>query len=101
LIGEHDFSSFCRRIKDKPQASLVRRVLEAEWTRPSEDLFVFEIRANSFCRQMVRSVVGLLVDVGRGRRSAGEIRTVLAARDRTEAGTVAPPQGLCLEEVGY
>ena len=101
LIGEHDFSSFCRRIKDKPNASLVRRVLEAGWTRPHDDLLVFEIRASSFCRQMVRSVVGLLVDVGRGRRSAGEIRTVLAARDRTEAGTVAPPQGLCLEEVGY
>jgi tRNA pseudouridine38-40 synthase len=101
LIGEHDFSSFCRRVKDKPNASLVRRVLEAEWTQPADDLFVFEIRASSFCRQMVRSVVGLLIDVGRGRRSAGEIVGVLTARDRTEAGTVAPPHGLCLEEVGY
>jgi tRNA pseudouridine38-40 synthase len=101
LIGEHDFSSFCRRPRDKPNASLVRRVLEAQWSGPCDDVFEFEIRATSFCRQMVRSVVGLLVDVGRGRRSAGEILTVLRARDRTEAGTVAPPQGLSMEEVGY
>jgi tRNA pseudouridine38-40 synthase len=101
LIGEHDFSSFCRRPKDKPNASMVRRVIAADWTRPSEETYEFEIRATSFCRQMVRSVVGLLVDVGRGSRTAGEVATVLRARDRNEVGRVAPPHGLSLEEVGY
>ncbi|MCU1344111.1 MAG: tRNA pseudouridine(38-40) synthase [Acidimicrobiia bacterium] len=101
LIGEHDFSSFCRKIKEKPEASMVRRVIEAQWSRPSPEIFEFEIRATAFCRQMVRSVVGLLVDVGRGRRTAGEVTEVLRDQNRTAAGTVAPPQGLCLEEVGY
>lgn len=98
LIGEHDFSSFCRR--PDPQATLVRRVLEAGWSAQG-DVATFEIRANAFCHQMVRSIVGLLVDVGLGRRRAGEVLGVLRARDRAQAGTVAPPHGLCLVEVGY
>ena len=103
LIGEHDFSALCRRPRAEPgaQVSLVRRVLDARWDALDEGVLRFEIRANAFCQQMVRSIVGLLVDVGRGRRRAGEIRGLLAARDRTAVGTVAPPHGLCLWEVGY
>ena len=104
LIGEHDFTSFCRvpRLKD-PQAepSMVREVLDAHWTDLGGGRLQFEIRATSFCHQMVRSVVGMLVEVGRGRRSAGEMLGVLAARDRSVAGPVAPPHGLVLIEVGY
>ena len=62
---------------------------------------LFEIEASSFCHQMVRSVVGTLVEVGGGRRKAGEMTSVVAARDRTAAGPVAPPHGLCLWEVKY
>ena len=61
----------------------------------------FEIRANAFCHQMVRSIVGTLVDVGMGKLHAGDVRGILLARDRAAAGQVAPPQGLCLWEVGY
>lgn len=106
LIGEHDFSSFCRRPKlpgDEPPPSMVRRVLAATWTEVDDTPGVvrFDIRANAFCHQMVRSIVGMLVDVGLGRRSAGEITAVLRAKDRNAAGQVAPPHGLTLWEVGY
>lgn len=102
LIGEHDFTSFCRRPRgtDEPP-TMVRRVLTARWSDDGDDVKVFDICANAFCHQMVRSVVGLLVDVGLGRRRAGEVLGVLRAKDRARVGTVAPPHGLCLEEVGY
>jgi tRNA pseudouridine38-40 synthase len=101
LIGEHDFSSFCRRPKGEGEVSLVRRVLDARWTDRGDGLLRFDIAANAFCHQMVRSIVGTLVDVGRGRRRAGEVKGILAARDRSAAGEPAPPHGLCLEEVVY
>lgn len=103
LIGEHDFSSFCRAATraDGTPAPLVRRVIDARWVALDEDLLQFRITASSFCHQMVRAVVGTLVEVGRGRRRAGEIMGILAARDRHAAGQLAPPTGLCLWEVGY
>ena len=66
-----------------------------------DDHLRFEIEARSFCHQMVRSIVGMLVEVGKGRRKAGELTSVLAARDRSAAGPIAPPHGLCLWEVMY
>ena len=107
LVGEHDFSSFCRRPKvpeGEPGASLVREVLDATWERgldDESDLLTFEVRATSFCHQMVRSLVGTLVDVGRGRIGRDEMPSILAARDRDAAGPVAPPHGLTLWAVGY
>jgi tRNA pseudouridine38-40 synthase len=104
LVGEHDFSSFCRRprvAEGHAAPSLVRRVHEAGWSDEGDGLLRFEIRANAFCHQMVRSLVGLLVEVGVGRRRAGDVLGVLRARDRAAAGQLAPPHGLCLWEVGY
>ncbi len=99
LLGEHDFGSFCRR--PAPEASLVRRVRDARFVDEGDGVLRFEIVASSFCHQMVRSLVGTLVEVGKGRRKAGEMTGVLAARDRSAAGGMAPPHGLCLWEVGY
>lgn len=111
LVGEHDFSAFCRKPKlsrdqierGDPGPSLVRRVTSAVWTEHRSDhgarVLRFEIRANAFCHQMVRSIVGCLVDVGCGRVSPGHISGILRRGERT--GTVAPPQGLTLWEVGY
>jgi tRNA pseudouridine38-40 synthase len=109
LLGEHDFTSFCRRVKpgagfDEP--SLVRHLREATWSRADDDhwgssLVRFEITASAFCHQMVRSIVGTLVDVGLGRRGADSMRATLVARDRTAAGQVAPPTGLVLWSVDY
>ncbi len=109
LHGEHDFSSFCRRPKpavgfDEP--SLVRHLHSAAWA-PADDsqwgpaLLRFEITASSFCHQMVRSIVGTLVDVGLRRRRADSIDATLAARDRNAAGQVAPSTGLVLWSVDY
>lgn len=108
LIGTHDFASFCRRpvaVPGRRERSLVRRVIAARWTAvPTEwgpGLLRFEITAESFCHQMVRSIVGTLVDVGAGEFPAGEMRSLLIAGDRTEAGVVAPAHGLVLWDVGY
>jgi len=104
LIGEHDFSSFCRRPKGQDDASLVRRVLDARWEvdeAAGEGVLRFWIEATAFCHQMVRSVVGTLVDVGLGKRTAADVASALRARDRSAAGPVAPPHGLCLWHVRY
>ena len=81
--------------------SLVRRVRYAEWSNRGEGLLCFEIEASSFCQQMVRAVVGTMVEIGTGKRRAGEMSGILRARDRSAAGQLAPPGGLCLWEVSY
>jgi tRNA pseudouridine38-40 synthase len=104
LIGSHDFSSFCRRptvAEGQEPASLTRRVTDARWVELDDDRLRFEITANAFCHQMVRSIVGLLVDVGRGRTRAGDVLAIIRAKDRRAARSLAPPQGLCLWSVAY
>ena len=109
LVGEHDFSSFCRRpspISDGSKVSLVRRVTSASFRRVVDglscvELLEFEVSATAFCHQMVRSIVGTLVAVGRGRIPASAIPNVLAACDRQVAGEPAPPQGLTFWSVEY
>jgi len=100
FVGEHDFTSFCRRPKDRPDASLVRTVSAACWSGEGTDL-LFEIEANAFCHQMVRAIVGQCVAVGRGDRGAGDVPAVLAARNRDAAAPIAPPHGLTLVAVRY
>ncbi len=108
LIGENDFTSFCRKpalIAGEREASMRRRVMLARWsdvsTADEPGLLRFEIRANAFCHQMVRSIVGLMIDVGHGKRHAGEIRGLMRARDRALMPSLAPAHGLILWEVGY
>ena len=102
LIGAHDFSSFCRRPKGAgDEVSLVRRVIDARWQDLGDDLLRFEITAGAFCHQMVRSIVGTLVEMGRGRRRAGEMSGILRAADRGAVTAIAPPHGLCLWSVDY
>ena len=100
LVGDHDFSSFCRKNPSKPTQSLVRTVRRVVWWREG-DFVVFEIEARSFCHQMVRSLVSLLVSVGSGRRKPGAVAEIIAARDRSATPSPAPPQGLVLWDVLY
>ena len=105
LLGEHDFSSFCRppkRSEGMEPASLVRIVHEAGWSRVDDTpMLRFEIAGSAFCHQMVRSMVGTTVDVGFGRIDPTAMGAILAARSREAAGRVAPPSGLVLWAVGY
>jgi tRNA pseudouridine38-40 synthase len=98
LIGEHDFTSF-QGADDVPRAS-VRTVQRSELAS-SGAVLVYAIEANSFARHMVRNIVGLLVEIGRGRRPVTAMPELLAARDRRLAPAPAPPHGLCLEWVRY
>jgi tRNA pseudouridine38-40 synthase len=97
LIGEHDFSSFCRR----GETSMVRRVRSITIRAPRSGELEIRVVADSFCHQMVRSIVGLLLDVGRGKRPPEDAAKALVAKDRAAAGPVAPAKGLVLVEVGY
>jgi tRNA pseudouridine38-40 synthase len=98
LVGEHDFTSFCRR---PPQdRSTVRRLERLAVARDGTRVEM-AVRANAFLHQMVRSLVGTLVAAGEGAREPGEMAAILAARDRAAAGPVAPPHGLVLERVVY
>jgi tRNA pseudouridine38-40 synthase len=104
LVGEHDFSSFCRAPKrpaGEEPASLVRRVVAADWQDLGHGILRFEIEATAFCHQMVRSLVGTLVEVGLGKRRPSDVATILRASDRQAAGQLAPARGLCLHEVKY
>ncbi len=98
LLGEHDFASFCRRA---PGRSTIRRLRELTLTRPAPGHLDVRLAGDAFCHQQVRSIVGCLVEVGRGRRQPPWLAEVLAARDRGAAARVAPPQGLTLERVGF
>jgi tRNA pseudouridine38-40 synthase len=99
FLGEHDFSSFCR--KGPEGSTRVRRVLESRWHDDGDGVLRYEIVATAFCWQMVRAIVGTLVDVGSGKLTPGDVLRVLRARDRAAAGRVAPPEGLCLMDVRY
>ncbi len=101
FLGEHDFTSFCRRPKGQLEASLVRTIHRAEWHVQRQQRIQFEIAANAFCHQMVRSLVGFCVAVGTNKRLAQDVETVLNAKDRSAAAPIAPPHGLTLVHVTY
>jgi tRNA pseudouridine38-40 synthase len=104
LVGEHDFASFCRRPRrpaGEPAPSLVRRVLDARWEEGGDEVLRLWIEANTFCHQMVRSIVGTMVEVGMGKRTAGDLATILRQADRAAVSLIAPPHGLSLWSVQY
>ena len=129
LLGEHDFRAFCRRPAGRPASEpIVRTVTAAAWRTvdvtgvlgdlawpggprgehgPSgapgraPALLRFDVAAGSFCHQMVRSVVAVLVDAGRGRVNAATVIELLAAGTRAGLPQPAPPHGLCLVGVDY
>lgn len=98
LLGRHDFSSFCVREADEKSRRCT--VAQARWRKAGAGI-VFDITADRFLRGMVRSIVGTLVGVGRGKISAAQFRSILRRRDRRKAGPSAPAHGLCLWDVAY
>jgi tRNA pseudouridine38-40 synthase len=103
FVGEHDFAAFCR--KGPAGSTTVRQVHASRWIEDTvadrTDVLVYEVTATAFCWQMVRSIVGTIVEAGAGRRRPGDLLRILRGGNRGEAGKVAPPQGLCLWAVGY
>ena len=97
LCGEHDFSAFCGNAKMKK--STVRFIRAIEIKRNGEEIRIL-VTGNGFLHNMVRILVGTLVEVGRGERSADSIPELFGGK-RAEAGFLAPAQGLCLMEVEY
>jgi len=99
LIGEHDFTAF--RASGSDNKNPVRRVLAAEWRDDTGGLLTFTITATGFLRGMVRSLVGTMVEVGRGKAPPTILAEVLMSRARHLAGPTAPPQGIYLVQVFY
>jgi tRNA pseudouridine38-40 synthase len=127
--GEHDFSSFAAStgsIEEDRERIMTRRIALSEMVRcetpfatriasmtptastpfPGEQAgtaeeWVYAVRGRSFLRNMVRKIVGTLLEIGRGRMGPQDIAELFDARDRTRSGPVAPPQGLCLMSVEY
>jgi len=97
FLGEHDFSAFCANKKMKK--STVRRIDAFEIRRVGEEL-QFTVTGNGFLYNMVRIMVGTLLEVGTGKRSADSI-PALFGESREKAGYLVPAQGLCLMEVNY
>ena len=97
LLGEHDFSAFCANPKFKK--STVRFVRSLDISRCGEEIRI-TVTGNGFLHGMVRIIVGTLIEVGRGERSADSIPSLFGNK-RSDAGFLAPAQGLCLMEVFY
>ncbi len=99
LMTYDDFGAFCKSHSDVK--TTLCRVTKAEWVQTSATSWYFEITANRFLRNMVRAVVGTLIDVGRGRLTLDDFRKVIEGKRRTEAGESMPANALFLENIRY
>lgn len=99
LKGKHDFRSFQTRGSEK-ESSTVRTLSRAEVKKKGRTA-VFYFAGDGFLYNMVRSMVGTLLEVGRGKMSLADFKKALDGKDRRLAGPTALPQGLCLERVFY
>jgi len=98
LLGRHDFTAFA--LAGGSHRDPRRRILRAEWCQRDE-IVVLRLVGDGFLRGMVRSIVGTLLEVGRGRRGPEDVERLLAGRPRAEAGPTAPARGLVMHEVFY
>jgi tRNA pseudouridine38-40 synthase len=98
LLGEHDFAAFCKR---REGATTVRALQRLSWTREPDGVVCAAVSADAFCHSMVRSLVGALLDVGRGRRAPDWPAGLLLRGERASEVPVAPAHGLTLVGVDY
>lgn len=99
LLHYDDFGAFCKSHTDTK--TTLCKVTQARWVQLSPSCWYFEISANRFLRNMVRAVVGTLIDVGRGRLSVDDFCKVVEGKKRTEAGESMPAHALFLQNVTY
>lgn len=98
LFEYSDFTSFCKLHSDNK--TNVCKIIEADWNLDNNRLF-FRIKANRFLRDMVRAIVGTMLDVGFSKKSLPEFRKIIESRDRSKAGTSAPAHALYLVDIEY
>ena len=96
---ERDYSSFSK--SGGGQDHFLCRVFKAKWEKTVDDRLVFHISANRFLRNMVRAIVGTVMEVGCGRMDLSDFEQIILSRDRREAGRSVPAEGLYLSEVRY
>lgn len=99
LIGRQEFTSFSKLHTDVKTDYCV--VSEAKWLQTGPNELYFEIKADRFLRNMVRAIVGTLLDVGQGKHQVSDFKKILSARDRSEASRSAPAHGLHLWKISY
>ncbi|WP_321437982.1 tRNA pseudouridine(38-40) synthase TruA [uncultured Bacteroides sp.] len=99
LFDYTDFTSFSKLHTDAKTNNC--RMMQAEWTQENETTWVFTIKADRFLRNMVRAIVGTLVEVGRGKMNVDEFRKVIEHKDRCKAGTSVPGHALFLVDIEY
>jgi tRNA pseudouridine38-40 synthase len=119
FLGEHDFLSFAatepdlatrtsdpaaKTVETLTKKNTIRAIYSSTWERKTAEggeMLVYRVRGSGFLHHMVRNLVGTMLDMGRGYRSANEIPAILAARSRSAAGPTAPARGLFLQSVEY
>ncbi len=100
--GQKDFTTFGTWDPEEAEESRVRTVYSSRLKRrDEEEELVYEVRGRSFLRYQVRKMVGTLIEIGKGRLKPEDIPRLFEARDRSQSGFTAPPEGLCLVEVEY
>jgi tRNA pseudouridine38-40 synthase len=99
LVGQHDFTAFTPTQTD--HVHFHRRVLAAAWEDEPGDVLCFHVTADAFMRNMVRTLVGTMLEVASSRRTVEDFSALLNGAKRSEAGETAPPHGLYLESVSY
>lgn len=98
LVGEHDFKSFCSNPQMKKSTV---RIVDSIDIQRKKDYIYLNFHGTGFLQNMVRILVGTLLEVGYGRMEPEQVKKILEAKDRKLAGPTAPPEGLCLERVDY
>jgi tRNA pseudouridine38-40 synthase len=111
FTGEHDFTTFAASTgseDDDRDRVTVRTIFRSELLRSSSteagdsaEEWIYAVRGRSFMRNMVRKMMGTLVEIGRGKMAPGDIPRLFELRDRSKSGVTMPPHGLCLESVEY
>ena len=98
LLQYEDFECFSKSNTDVH--THLCDIKQAKWTQ-NEDLVIFTICANRFLRNMVRSIVGTLIDVGLGKKSIADVKAIINSKDRRNAGVSVPAKGLYLTQINY